>query len=427
MSNDSKRVSELTLATTLHANDRVVVLTNPVSAANVQTISLTNFGASVANNMPIANSTQLGVIKIGAGLAVAANGTVTAPIPISSKTVTGVVKIGDNINVDANGVISVDSLVSNSGGSIGYVYTSDLDGVGHWQAFPGVYNIVTINAYGANVYPVTANDTIIFVDPNSVGSNVRVILPISAAIEGKEILIKNIEPGYSGYKVIVTSDQPDYSYIESPVTGAFGTHFDVIDKGHAETWIHDGDLYRHVSTAKPIPIFYTNANTYAQVVVRNASSGENASSDLVAYNDIGNEEAGTGPFIDIGIDSSTYSNATYGIFGPNDAYVYTGNANLLIGVDSNKTITFFANGTSACNKVMYVNSTSFNVKASNSVSLTTNNYNWVFGNDGKTIFPLPPVPARSVGQLNDKAGNGSTVIITLVMFEHPAAEIPVTV
>lgn len=358
MSNDSKRISELTVATTLSGNDRVVVLTNPVTAANSQTITLANFGTSVANNMPIANSTQLGVIKIGAGLAIAANGTVTAPLPVASKSVTGVVKIGDNIDVDANGVISVSDLVPAEGGSVGYVFTSDALGVGHWQSFSGVYNIATINAYGANVYPVSANDTIIFVDPNSVGSDVRVILPISSAIEGKEILIKNIEPGYSGYKVIVTTDQPGYSYIESPVTGTLGTHFDVIDKGHAETWIHDGDLYRHVTTAKSIPIFYTNANTYAQVVVRNASSGENASSDLVAYNDIGNEEAGTGPFIDIGIDSSTYSNATYGIFGPNDAYVYTGNANLLIGVDSDKTITFFANGTSACNKVMSVNSTS---------------------------------------------------------------------
>jgi hypothetical protein len=251
MSNDSRKVSSLTQATTVSANDRVVVLTNPDSSSNVQTITLSNFGLAMANNgIPIANSSQLGVIKIGAGLAVAANGTVTAPLPVGSKNTTGVVKVGDNINVDANGVISVSSLIPTENGSTGYVFTSDASGNGHWQAFPGVYNIVTVNTYGSNVYPVSANDTVIFVDPNAIGSDVRVILPIETAIEGKEILIKNIEPGYNNYKVIITSDQPSYSYIENPITSALGINYSIEDKGHAETWIHDGDFYRHVTPSK---------------------------------------------------------------------------------------------------------------------------------------------------------------------------------
>ena len=382
MSNDSKRVSELTQASTLHANDRVVVLTNPNTAANAQTITLANFGLAIANNgMPIANSTQLGVIKIGDGLAIAANGTVTAPLPIASKTVTGVVKIGDNINVNANGLISVNNLVPPDGGSIGYVFTSDANGNGHWQAFPGVYNIITLNTYGANVYPVSANDSIILVDPNAIGSDVRVILPIASAIEGKEILIKNIEPGYQGFKVIVTSDRPSFSYIESPVTGNFGINYEIIDRGQAETWIHDGELYRHLATARAIPIFYTDANTYAQVAAKNASHGTNSSTDIVAYNDEGDEINGTGPFIDMGIDGSNYSNSSFSLFGPNDGYLYTGNANLLIGVDSDKTIKFFANGTTSDKKVLSINSTGITanlniIPQTNSISLGDATHMW---------------------------------------------------
>ena len=108
MANDSKRVSELGITTSVSANDRLVVLTNPNTSAQTQTITVGNLGYSLTQNViPIANATQLGIIKIGDGLVVGANGVVTAPIPIASTVQTGVVKIGNGINVNANGVISV--------------------------------------------------------------------------------------------------------------------------------------------------------------------------------------------------------------------------------------------------------------------------------------------------------------------------------
>jgi hypothetical protein len=67
MANNSKRISELGVPTTLAANDRIVVLTGPDTAiANVQSITVTNFGAVMSNSMPIANSTHLGVVSDGA-------------------------------------------------------------------------------------------------------------------------------------------------------------------------------------------------------------------------------------------------------------------------------------------------------------------------------------------------------------------------
>jgi hypothetical protein len=56
VANDAKKVSELAVTTTLSANDRVVILSNPSSAANTKTITVANF----ANNLTANNATYLG-------------------------------------------------------------------------------------------------------------------------------------------------------------------------------------------------------------------------------------------------------------------------------------------------------------------------------------------------------------------------------
>lgn len=63
MSGNAKKISELTVATTLSATDRVVVLTNPSSTANVMTITTSNFANSVAaklisNSAPVSNTSN---------------------------------------------------------------------------------------------------------------------------------------------------------------------------------------------------------------------------------------------------------------------------------------------------------------------------------------------------------------------------------
>ena len=77
MANDSKRVSQLGVTTTISANDRVVVLTNPGTAgANLQTMTVNAFSYALANTtLPIANSTSRGVVSVdGTTIAAAANG-----------------------------------------------------------------------------------------------------------------------------------------------------------------------------------------------------------------------------------------------------------------------------------------------------------------------------------------------------------------
>lgn len=243
---------------------------------------------------------------------------------------------------------------------VGYILTTNTAGKAQWSAFTGVNNVKSITT--GNAHTISANDSVVFVNPYIVGTNVTITLPIENAIEGKEILIKNIDAS-NNKKVRITTSDIGNAYLENPVTGAFVTYYDLVETGQAETWIHDGTVYRHLNTARATPIFYTNANTYAQVVVKNASNGENASSDLVLYNNAGNEAAGTGPFIDIGINSNTYSNSLYSIGSFSDAYLFNSGGNLAIGTSEDKSIVFHANGTTSDKKVMTVNSTSITLSA----------------------------------------------------------------
>ena len=107
MANDAKRTSQLGIATTLAATDRVVVLTNPASSAQTQTITVSNLVSVTANLLPIANSSTLGLIQAGPGISIAANGQLTAPMPLANSSAVGVVRVGNNLTVNTSGTISV--------------------------------------------------------------------------------------------------------------------------------------------------------------------------------------------------------------------------------------------------------------------------------------------------------------------------------
>ena len=106
-----------------------------------------------------------------------------------------------------------------------------------------------------------------------------------------------------------------------------------------------------------------NANTYNQVLHQNLSDGSNASTDFVGINDKGNDGEN---YIDLGINSSNYSDPDYTIGGPNDGYLYVNGGNLTIGTDTfGNTIIFHVGGT----------------YANNQVARTTTDGRWLFGDD----------------------------------------------
>lgn len=113
----------------------------------------------------------------------------------------------------------------------------------------------------------------------------------------------------------------------------------------------------------------TSANTYQQIVIQNANSGINASGDLIVTNDTGNDSVG---YVDLGINSSNYSNASYNIGAGGDAYLYASNGALAIGTAATgKDIVFHANGTTTTAEKMRVFATGNVSVASNNLTLGT--------------------------------------------------------
>lgn len=81
-----------------------------------------------------------------------------------------------------------------------------------------------------------------------------------------------------------------------------------------------------------------NTNYYAQLNIQNTNAGNAASSDVVATADNGNE---TSNYIDMGMNSSTYT-ATGILGGANNGYLYTTGNDFVIGNSTNnKSLIFF--------------------------------------------------------------------------------------
>ena len=101
-----------------------------------------------------------------------------------------------------------------------------------------------------------------------------------------------------------------------------------------------------------VALFTGNANAQTQINVHNESNGGSASTDIVAT---ANNGTATDTYIDLGINSSGYNQAT--IDRANDGYLFvhgnaiTGGGNLVLGTVSNNDIIFLQGGATAGNEV----------------------------------------------------------------------------
>jgi hypothetical protein len=307
------KISELNAITSVANNDLLMVVHDPGGLPSTNKVTVNNFARSITTSLNYANNTTAGVIKVG-----------------------------DYLSINSTGFLNGQA----SGGQ------------------EGVYSYTLIDS--ANNYTVANTDVILFVDANAVDQNVRIVLPTSGLTTGQEFLIKNINPG-ANHKVTVITDagqEFNSNYLEDPVTGGFIVSYDISVKGESHTWIWDGAVFRHLAELSSAPIFYASTDSYHQVVIANPSNANNASSDWVAYNNQGNYQEGTGPFIDMGINSNTYTDTTYGnVWGPSDAYVYNYGGNLIIGPQTDHTIKFVAGNTNVEDVRMTISSSDITVNS----------------------------------------------------------------
>jgi hypothetical protein len=102
---------------------------------------------------------------------------------------------------------------------------------------------------------------------------------------------------------------------------------------------------------------YSNINSFAQLYAQNLNGGSSASTDIVAYNDLGD---GTNNFIDMGIASSNYTEVAFPIFTPGSGYLYNDGGELLIG-SATDDVVLFAGGVDTTDEAVRINKTTLAV------------------------------------------------------------------
>jgi hypothetical protein len=110
---------------------------------------------------------------------------------------------------------------------------------------------------------------------------------------------------------------------------------------------------------------YANETAFAQMYVQNLNSSATASTDIVAYNNLGD---GTNNFIDMGISSSSYSDPTYPIFTAGSGYLYNDGGELIIG-SATDDVVLFAGGVALTDEAVRIDKTSKDVTTAADVNV----------------------------------------------------------
>ena len=103
-----------------------------------------------------------------------------------------------------------------------------------------------------------------------------------------------------------------------------------------------------VPTANLTAQFVDNSNYYTQINIQNIGSGSATSADVVAT---ANDGSDTANYIDMGINSSTYTDSSFTIGTAHDGYLYVNGGNISLGTQSSgKAIVFHTDGTLSANE-----------------------------------------------------------------------------
>ena len=147
MANDAKRTSQLGVVTAVSANDRVVVLTNPTTAAQTQTISVVNF----INAFPTANSSQSGVVKLDSNTIVISNGVIYAN-NVNFVGLTSAANVVSNNQLSTN--LANYALLANG------LFTGTVNATSHTVGTAFTANSTLVNAAAINVMNQTNTGTL---------------------------------------------------------------------------------------------------------------------------------------------------------------------------------------------------------------------------------------------------------------------------
>jgi hypothetical protein len=283
----------------------------------------------------------------------------TAGAGISLSSSTG------NITIASTGVLGVNGTTNQINvANVGNVLTLSLP-----QNFNTTANV--------QLYSLTVQDLVILgnvsnVIPSVVGGNIIYVANTATNISGinnSGLVTGNIaNSAYAG----ILYDSTSNTWVMD-IGNSVGITSDQIYATNvtANGNIHVGNASNDYDFPNALLQGDVNIDTYGQFVLKNHSQTANASADIVAVANNGDDN---GFYIDMGINSNVYSNVGYTVTGPNDGYLYVNGGNLVIGTQTAaKVIKFFTDGTDNVSNVrMTVNSTGLsvvgNVTANNMIS-----------------------------------------------------------
>lgn len=159
----------------------------------------------------------------------------------------------------------------------------------------------------------------------------------------------------------------------------------------------------------PIVSMARAANNYVQSYIVNNTNGTSASADFVAYPSNGNDSHG---WVDVGITSEIYADATYTVTGPNEAYLF-GSAPSGSGATGNLVLATDNTGTD--NSIQFYTGGFTQAKGAYKMQLTSTalNLNVAVVNPTITNYVETPYSANSSTAITLDLANGTVQIITL--------------
>lgn len=336
---NSSSVANLTSSSLAIGNSSITSSANIVVQSNtgstlVQVISGTG-GASIANLTPTALTIGTTVVQGSSVNTATVNaGTIYATTGFS----------GPYINV--SGQVNAATIYATTSANIASAV--QLNATGVWTT--GTVNATTVQT-GATF---TANSTLVNAAAvNITGQTNTATLFVTTSAN---IASSNVIANTSG---VFVANATGVVNAYALISGAFGSSIggSIVNGSFVAT----GNTSSNVvigfnSTDLSASEWVSNSNNFIEVVVWNANTGNNASSDFIV-----NDNNGPAPtnynYVDMGINGSGFNQSTWTINGPSDGYLYTGNTNLSVGTANANYINFFTGGTLAANERMRITST----------------------------------------------------------------------
>jgi hypothetical protein len=352
-----------------------------INATTIQGGTIGNSGATLTGTLSTAAQTNITSVGILTGLVSSAN--ITAQTAnVYAANIIGNTAIYGAAYYYANGL----AFTGGGGGSTSPGGANTMVQFNNSGSFAGAtylqYNITSGNLVSNSTTTSISTTTGAIVVAGGMGIGGNLYVGGNLSIAGNTTFINTT--------TITTTDTIAAPTINANVVGNTGsTHYGTIGT-NAQPYITSVGTLGNLSVTSNIAIGsslnYTplngllqvgyNANNYIQIILQNANSGINASTDIAA---VANNGSDNDTFVNMGITSSTYNQSAYNLYGANDGYlIVSGNTttqggNLIINTYSTKDIVFATGGTLKGNEIgrFRANTNSFVVSSTTASNSTT--------------------------------------------------------